>query len=159
MANALREKVPPLPQPLFVLGRLSLSLSPLVPLPSPTPPPSLTNPPTPCSPRCVPFYSKSIWAHIRQSRPDSVLGCKVEVLSCSLFAWTRGPRYGSRAGSWPTPSARRSYLTESVYKVVLQKSIPAKIRQLMLYISDYKGYVDGFVRQLAFAKRLYKHFL
>ena len=28
------------------------------------------------------------------------------------------------------------YHTESVYKVVLQKSIPAQIRQLILYISN-----------------------
>jgi len=33
----------------------------------------------------------------------------------------------------------RSYLTVSVYKVVLQKSFPAKIRQLLLYISNNKG--------------------
>jgi len=50
----------------------------------------------------------------------------------------------------------RSYLTESVYKVVLQKSIPEQIRQLILYISNNKGYVYGFVQELTFAKR---HFL
>ena len=33
-------------------------------------------------------------------------------------------------------AARQVHHTESVYKVVLQKSIPAKIRQLNLYISD-----------------------
>jgi len=32
-----------------------------------------------------------------------------------------------------------TYLTESVYKVVWQKSIPARIRQLILYISNDKG--------------------
>ena len=31
--------------------------------------------------------------------------------------------------------AEQFYLTESVYKVVLQKSIPAQIRQRILYIS------------------------
>ena len=31
------------------------------------------------------------------------------------------------------------HLTESVYKVVLQESIPAQIRQHVLYISNYKG--------------------
>jgi len=31
------------------------------------------------------------------------------------------------------------YLTESVYKVVLQKSIPAQIRQLILHICNNKG--------------------
>ena len=36
---------------------------------------------------------------------------------------------------------RRSHLTESVYNVVLQKSIPAQIRQLILYltINDLKN--------------------
>jgi hypothetical protein len=36
--------------------------------------------------------------------------------------------------------------------------MPAQVRQLVLYISN-KGQVDGFMRELAFAKRLYKHFL
>ena len=44
------------------------------------------------------------------------------------------------------------HLTESVYKVVLQKSIPTQIRQLILYISDDEGYVDEFVGELTFAK-------
>ena len=35
--------------------------------------------------------------------------------------------------------SRRFYLTKSVYKVVLQKLIPAQIRQLILYISNNKG--------------------
>ena len=52
-----------------------------------------------------------------------------------------------------------AYLTESVDKVVSQKSIPAQIRQLSLYMSNNKGPVDGVVRELTFAKRLYKHFL
>ena len=52
-----------------------------------------------------------------------------------------------------------SYLTESVYKVVLQMSIPAQIRQRVLYISNDKGLVDEFARELTFAKQLYKHFL
>ena len=47
-----------------------------------------------------------------------------------------------------------SYLTESVYNVVLQKSIPAQIRQLFLYISNDRGLVDEFVRDFCFAKRL-----
>ena len=62
---------------------------------------------------------------------------------------------------WPqvcTPKAR-SHLTESVYEVVLQKSFHAQIRQLMLHISNDKGYVDEFVRKLTFVKQLYKHFL
>jgi hypothetical protein len=37
------------------------------------------------------------------------------------------------------------YLTQSVYSVVLQKSTPAQIRQLILYISKSKQYVANFV--------------
>ena len=51
------------------------------------------------------------------------------------------------------------HLTESVYKIVSQKSIPPQIRQLFLYISNNKGQVDGFVGELTFAKRLYEHCL
>jgi len=54
---------------------------------------------------------------------------------------------------------RQFYLTESVYKVVLQNSVPAQICQRILYISNNKGQVDGFVRELTCAKRLYKHFM
>ena len=32
-------------------------------------------------------------------------------------------------------------------------------RQLILYISNDKGQVDGFVRELTFERRLYRHFL
>ena len=53
----------------------------------------------------------------------------------------------------------RSYLTESVYKVVLQSSIPAQIRQLVLCFYLNKEQVDGFVREIAFAKRLHQHSL
>ena len=42
-------------------------------------------------------------------------------------------------------------LTEGLYKVVLHESIPAQIRQLNLYVSNDKGYVDEFVRELTFA--------
>ena len=52
-----------------------------------------------------------------------------------------------------------SGLTKSVYKVVLQKSISAQIRRLILYISNNKGHVDGFVEELTFAKRFYDYFL
>jgi hypothetical protein len=50
-----------------------------------------------------------------------------------------------------------AYLAESVDKVILQNSIPAQIHQLE--ISNNTGQVDGFVRDLTFAKRHYKHFL
>ena len=43
--------------------------------------------------------------------------------------------------------------------VVLQKSIPAQTRQPFLYIRNNKGYVDGFVGEVIFAKRLCQHFL
>jgi len=33
----------------------------------------------------------------------------------------------------------RLYLTQSVFKVVLQKSIPPQIRQLILYVRNSKG--------------------
>ena len=46
------------------------------------------------------------------------------------------------------------YLTQSVFQVVLQKSIPTQIRQLILYIRNSKGWVDRFVRGLTSAKRL-----
>ena len=38
------------------------------------------------------------------------------------------------------------YLAESVHKVVLQKTIDAQTRQLVLYGYQYKEYVDGFVQ-------------
>jgi len=33
----------------------------------------------------------------------------------------------------------RSYLTESVHKFLVPKSIPAQVRQLIQYVSDDKG--------------------
>ena len=51
------------------------------------------------------------------------------------------------------------YLTQSVYKLVLQKSIPAQIRQLFLHLSNYNGRFDGFTLELTLAKRRYKHSL
>ena len=33
----------------------------------------------------------------------------------------------------------RSYLTQSVCQVVLQKSLPAQIRRLIVYVNDNKG--------------------
>ena len=48
--------------------------------------------------------------------------------------------------------SHRVFIT-SFYKS--QKSIPAQIRQRILYISNDEGYVDGFVQELTFAKRLY----
>ena len=48
--------------------------------------------------------------------------------------------------SHPVPA----YLTQSVFKVVLQKSIPTRIRQLVIYISSCKGKVDDFVEELTY---------
>jgi hypothetical protein len=52
-----------------------------------------------------------------------------------------------------------SYLTEILCKVGLQKSIPAQTRQRILHIDNTRGQVDGSVREMTFANRLYKHFL
>ena len=43
---------------------------------------------------------------------------------------------------------------QSVFKVVLQKSIPKKIRLLILFISNIEGLVDEFAGELTSAKRL-----
>ena len=49
--------------------------------------------------------------------------------------------------------SERVYRTQSVYEVVLQKSIPTQIRQLIFYIRNSEGYVDGFVGELTPTKR------
>ena len=49
-------------------------------------------------------------------------------------------------------------LAESVCKVDFQKVIPAQICQLILYISNSKGYVGGFGGELTSATRLDKLF-
>ena len=46
------------------------------------------------------------------------------------------------------------YLSQSVDKVVLQKSIPTRIHQLILYMFNSKGYVDGFVVEVTPVKQL-----
>ena len=51
------------------------------------------------------------------------------------------------------------YLTQSVFQVVLQKSISAYIRQPILYMSNSKEQVDGFVRDFTSAKPLQKQFV
>ena len=47
----------------------------------------------------------------------------------------------------------------SLPKVVLRKSIPTQIPQLILRIGNGNGYVDGFVGELTSAKRLLTHFV
>ena len=49
--------------------------------------------------------------------------------------------------------------TESVCKVVLQKSIPAQILQHILYCCEREALGDGFVQELTFSNRLSKPFL
>ena len=41
----------------------------------------------------------------------------------------------------------------------LQKSIPPQIRQLVIYYYLYEEQVDGFVRELTFAKRLHQNIM
>jgi len=41
------------------------------------------------------------------------------------------------------------------YEVILQKSMPAQIRQLVIYVSNNKGYVGAIVRELTCANQLY----
>ena len=54
-------------------------------------------------------------------------------------------------------NAYRTYLKQSVFKVVLQISTPPQIRQLNLYYYEYEELVDGFVWDLTFTKRLPKN--
>ena len=49
-------------------------------------------------------------------------------------------------------SAEEPRETQSTFKVVLQKSNPQKIRQLILFYYLYKEHVDEFVCALTFAK-------
>ena len=50
------------------------------------------------------------------------------------------------------PKRANTPISQKVFtKVVLQKSIPAKIRQLVLYGYSYAGYIDECVRELTFA--------
>ena len=69
-----------------------------------------------------------------------------------LLDSVRGERVGRNQDDRP-------YLTESVYKVVLSKSIPARIRQRILYYYSYEGSVDQILRESTFATPLHKHFL
>ena len=57
-----------------------------------------------------------------------------------------------RVGGRGRGSVPRIYLTQSVSKVVLQKSIPTRIRHLVPHVSNSQGYVDGFVGDLTSEK-------
>ena len=59
----------------------------------------------------------------------------------------------------PTVVNAEGFCPTSVDKVVLQKSIPAQIRQLILYDHLSKEHVDGFVRELTLEKQHYEHCL
>ena len=79
-----------------------------------------------------------------------------------LFLMSEVPLYGDRC-HW---KARRAilrgcnkFISQKVFEVFLQKSIPAQIRQLILYNYKNKERVDAFVRELNFAKRRYKYFM
>ena len=68
-----------------------------------------------------------------------------------LSARTGPPRDRNARQGWKSIPAQMCQL--------IPKSIPIQIRQLILYYYLYKEYVDGFVRDLTFAERLYKHLL
>jgi len=54
----------------------------------------------------------------------------------------------------PALSATSPGLSHTKFFKSVCKSIPTQIRQLILYISNSKGEVDGFVGELTSAKRL-----
>ena len=67
----------------------------------------------------------------------------VELSKHQLHTGSSGARSGDEAQHRQAPARGRAanhqpFLTESVYKVVLQNSIPAQIRQLVLYYHQYK---------------------
>ena len=82
-------------------------------------------------------------AHKRQSRPDSGLGIRVKVpktvegVPSSLGSGPASVSVGSADYSLDKPPG--FHLSERVCKVVLQKSIPAQIHQLILFISNNSG--------------------
>ena len=75
----------------------------------------------------------------------------------NLVGFSIGEEVGERARRGRPPLGRA--LAQSVFKLALQKSIPTRIRQLILYISNSKGSVDEFERDSTSAKRPLKHFV
>ena len=65
----------------------------------------------------------------------------------------RGGSEGS-CGSVQRRPAEHDFISQKMLKNRIAKSIPAKIRQLILYIGDSEGYVDEFLGELTSAKRL-----
>jgi len=72
------------------------------------------------------------------------------------MAWMPGEAPPALRGASTQPCI---FISHSVFQVVLQKSITTKNRQLIIYISSYKGQVDGFLWKMTFAKRLSKRFV
>ena len=52
---------------------------------------------------------------------------------------------------------KRPYLAQSVFKVVLQKSTPPQIHQIILRYYQHEELADGIVRESIFAERLYQY--
>ena len=75
-----------------------------------------------------------------------------------LWSWSKPKINWADLNVWQKVTDFQCYLTESVYNVVQQKSVPAQIREHIPQIGDNTGYVDRFVEELTFSKRLYKHF-
>ena len=67
-----------------------------------------------------------------RSEADTHAGVNQPTFVFLPSSWIAGASYGECC----TPNA---HLTRSVFKVVLQKSIPTQIRQLDLYIRNSKG--------------------
>ena len=71
------------------------------------------------------------------------------------YTWTRSSGCLRKQHAHTCP--REAYLTQSVFEVVSQKSIPTKIRQCILFMSNSKGQVDAVAGELTCAKRFNKH--
>jgi hypothetical protein len=95
----------------------------------------------------------SEWSTRRQSRPDYGLGLSHflgnEKSHLTLFKW-----FLSRSAAGREGLSHRKCSSCRFAKVD-----PAQIRQLIPYISNDEGKVDGFVRELILAKGLEKHSL
>ena len=79
---------------------------------------------------------------IRMSRPA------VSTVLSNVWYWSRPMCTAGDAGCGVLEAVRAAnhlHFTESVYEVVLQKSISPQIRQLILYHYLHKEQVDGFV--------------
>ena len=95
-----------------------------------------------CKPHRLVAHSSLGWRVIQKKRRQGVrhdLEVKAVVVDRFIIRFRR------------VLTPEQTYFTESDCKVVLQKSIPAQIRQLVLYISNDKRYVDVCVQRLTFA--------